>query len=59
MALSDRPHPRSLAGSVWALHTFYLVSTALMLVWYLRYETPSNAQQGQAESDTEPTLSVV
>jgi hypothetical protein len=29
------------AGPIWALHTFYLVSTALMLVWYLRYtESP-------------------
>ena len=26
------------AGPIWALHTFYLVATALMLVWYLRYE---------------------
>jgi len=25
------------AGPVWVLHTFYLLSTALMLVWYLRY----------------------
>jgi uncharacterized protein with PQ loop repeat len=25
------------AGPIWALHTFYLVSTGLMLVWYLRY----------------------
>ena len=25
------------AGPIWALHTFYLLSTALMLVWYLRY----------------------
>jgi hypothetical protein len=25
------------AGPLWALHSFYLVSTALMLVWYLRY----------------------
>lgn len=24
-------------GPVWALHSFYLVSTALMLVWYVRY----------------------
>jgi hypothetical protein len=22
------------------LHTFYLVTTALMLVWYLRYQLP-------------------
>ena len=25
------------AGPVWVLHSFYLVSTALMLVWYLRH----------------------
>ncbi|MGH8958918.1 MAG: hypothetical protein ACRDVK_09600 [Acidimicrobiia bacterium] len=28
------------AGPVWVLHTFYLVTTALMLVWYLRYQLP-------------------
>ena len=26
------------AGPIWLLHTFYLVTTALMLVWYLKYE---------------------
>ena len=26
-------------GPIWLLHSFYLVSTALMLVWYLRYES--------------------
>ena len=26
-----------LVGPIWALHSFYLVSTALMLFWYLRY----------------------
>jgi hypothetical protein len=25
------------AGPVWVLHCFYLVSTGLMLLWYLRY----------------------
>jgi hypothetical protein len=25
-------------GPIWLLHSFYLVSTALMLIWYLRYE---------------------
>src|SRR5215204_4827765 len=25
------------AGPVWALHGFYVVSTALMLAWYVRY----------------------
>ena len=29
------------AGPVWALHTFYLISTALMLFWYLRYAARS------------------
>ena len=24
-------------GPIWLLHTFYLVSTGLMLFWYLRY----------------------
>ena len=24
-------------GPIWVLHTFYLVSTALMLFWYVRY----------------------
>lgn len=26
------------AGPIWALHGFYLLTTALMLVWYVRYE---------------------
>ncbi len=25
-------------GPIWMLHGFYLVTTAMMLVWYLRYE---------------------
>lgn len=25
-------------GPIWLLHTFYLVTTAVMLCWYLRYE---------------------
>lgn len=25
-------------GPIWLLHSFYLLSTALMLIWYLRYE---------------------
>jgi uncharacterized protein with PQ loop repeat len=25
-------------GPIWALHSFYVVSSALMLFWYLRYE---------------------
>lgn len=30
------------AGPIWLLHTFYLVTTALMLVWYLKYERSSH-----------------
>jgi uncharacterized protein with PQ loop repeat len=30
------------AGPIWLLHVFYLVTTALMLVWYLRYEWRPN-----------------
>jgi uncharacterized protein with PQ loop repeat len=26
------------AGPIWLLHTFYLVTTGLMLIWYLRYQ---------------------
>jgi hypothetical protein len=25
-------------GPIWALHSFYMLSSALMLFWYLRYE---------------------
>jgi uncharacterized protein with PQ loop repeat len=25
-------------GPIWALHSFYMTSTVLMLFWYLRYE---------------------
>lgn len=25
-------------GPIWFLHSFYLISTGLMLVWYLKYE---------------------
>ena len=35
------------AGPVWGLHLFHLCSTALMLVWYLRYTVlPTRGQPG-------------
>jgi hypothetical protein len=36
-------------GPIWLLHSFYLVSTGLMLFWYLRYagRTLSAARPGQ------------
>lgn len=36
-------------GPLWALHSFYLASTAFMLVWYLRFEHLPRRQSGQAE----------
>ena len=32
-------------GPIWLLHTFYLVTTAMMLVWYVRYETPRESER--------------
>ena len=29
-------------GPIWLLHTFYLITTALMLVWYLRFKRSSS-----------------
>ncbi len=37
-------------GPIWLLHTFYLVSTAMMLVWYLKYEW----RPGPAGTSTAP-----
>jgi uncharacterized protein with PQ loop repeat len=31
-------------GPVWALHTFNLVTTGLMLFWYLRYESRGKSE---------------
>jgi PQ loop repeat len=40
------------AGPVWVLHAFYLVTTAFMLVWYLRFRSGSVSapRQGAARS---------
>ncbi len=38
-------------GPIWFLHTFYLLSTAVMLVWYRRYAT--------REATTRPTSKTV
>ena len=37
-------------GPIWALHSFYLGSTALMLVWYLRYSASRPAPAPPAPS---------
>ena len=31
-------------GPLWALHGFYVTSTALMLVWYVRYRVVAGAR---------------
>jgi hypothetical protein len=33
-------------GPIWFLHTFYLVASALMLVWFMRYRRPGNGPTG-------------
>ena len=33
-------------GPIWFLHTFYLVASALMLVWFVRYRRPTNSRGG-------------
>jgi hypothetical protein len=45
-------------GPIWALHTFYLVSSALMLGWYLRYglrHQPHRPPEGMGRSPDAPT----
>ena len=32
-------------GPIWLLHTFHLVTTGLMLVWYVRYERRPGIQR--------------
>jgi hypothetical protein len=52
-------------GPIWVLHTFYLLTTALMLVWYLRWAAcrlcaalrpPQHRQVHRADLDKEPPL---
>ena len=41
-------------GPIWVLHSFYLVSTALMLVWYLRYtESPISRSRSNVHDSAE------
>src|SRR5262249_61328103 len=41
-------------GPIWLLHTFYLVSSALMLGWYLRYGLRQPAQSAAARMGGSP-----
>ena len=40
-------------GPIWFLHTFYLVASALMLMWFLRYRA---TWQRRASNTTEASL---
>lgn len=42
-------------GPVWVLHSFYLVSMALMLFWYLRYATRRNGGRPLRHSNGKPS----
>ena len=37
-------------GPIWMLHGFYLVASALMLVWFLRYRATWNAPRPAPEA---------
>lgn len=36
-------------GPIWALHSFHLITTALMLVWYVRHELLSRRAVAQPQ----------
>ena len=36
-------------GPIWALHSFYLVATALMLAWYFRYTRGAGRPVGKVD----------
>ncbi len=50
------------AGPIWMLHSFYLITTGLMLLWYLRYEIRGSRRTDEAASSeldgrwTEPNV---
>ena len=41
-------------GPIWAMHSFYLVATGLMLFWYMRYELAD--RRGYTEVPTSDEL---
>ncbi len=42
------------AGPLWILHSFYLITTGLMLLWYLRYERWGSRRTAEAASSKLP-----
>jgi uncharacterized protein with PQ loop repeat len=41
-------------GPIWLLHTFYLITTGLMLFWYLRYERQQGARRKRNKENMAP-----
>jgi uncharacterized protein with PQ loop repeat len=41
-------------GPIWAMHSFYLVATGLMLFWYLRFEVPASGSYTELPTSPEP-----
>lgn len=41
-------------GPIWLLHTFHLVTTGLMLAWYLRYEVRQGGRRSGIPPATTP-----
>src|SRR5215207_1179313 len=40
------------AGPIWAMHTLYMVSSALVLFWYLRYEVSKRRERSRKLDQT-------
>jgi len=41
-------------GPIWFLHTFYLVASALMLIWFYRFRAGRHGSQNRHETSVEP-----
>ncbi len=44
------------SGPIWVLHSFYLVTSGLMLVWYLRYEWQPGEKSGSRRRRMPPGI---
>jgi hypothetical protein len=47
------------AGPIWALHSFYLVATALMLAWYVRYRRLATRASADHERRSAPARTTI
>ncbi|MDQ0577643.1 hypothetical protein [Agromyces albus] len=45
-------------GPIWFLHTFYLVASALMLIWFLRYRRAWERGRPTIAAQSEPQMRV-